>query len=389
MILHICDDNVFFKEIFLQFEIAAPGLSTYIINKPGYLNIKAYTNNKNVLLTENIIENIDNVLMNNKNIKIIIIHGLTNEKVKIVNRYYQKYKFLWVFWGADGLYLNRFKNKWFSQETRVLLKINKIITISLVSAIKNLFSNTILYQLFYYLCKGKYNSDYEKVLAIKRMNYIAPVIPDDYYLLRSKIKVNAQLVPFSIGSLNTLAPIKKMTVETGGNILLGNSADPSNNHIDVLKLLKKYKYDRKVFCPLSYGDTNYRSILVKEGIKLLSHNFIPLFKFLPLEKYHEIINSCDIVVMNHYRQQAMGTIISALYQGKKVFLNDKNYAKRYFERIGVKTYSVQKALVSTILNNDFKEINRIKVNNMKQLEKHYSHEAVIHKTKALIDIVLA
>jgi hypothetical protein len=39
------------------------------------------------------------------------------------------------------------------------------------------------------------------------------------------------------------------------SILLGNSADPSNNHVEALERLLPYRdQDIKIYAPLSYGD---------------------------------------------------------------------------------------------------------------------------------------
>lgn len=256
MLLHICDDNIFFEKYFKNFEIAAPGLSTYLINKNNSIK-RTYSNGRNVWFIKNLSENIDFILNKNSKYKVIIIHGLTNDKVAIVNRYYKKYKFLWVFWGADGLYLRCFNNIWYSKETKVLLRNNGIKSFDQFSRLKNKLTYNSLYQYLYYLFRGKYQSDYEKIKAIKKMDYIAPVIKEDYDVLLSKIRTKAKYIPFTIGSIN-VRPSSPSPVKTEVNILLGNSADPSNNHIDVLKILKKYNYSGKVVCPLSYGDYNYK-----------------------------------------------------------------------------------------------------------------------------------
>ena len=50
--------------------------------------------------------------------------------------------------------------------------------------------------------------------------------------------------------------------------------------------------------------------------------------------------------MNHYRPQAVGNVIAALYMGCKVFLNDTN-AYHYFNDLGCYIYSIESDLRTT------------------------------------------
>ena len=58
--------------------------------------------------------------------------------------------------------------------------------------------------------------------------------------------------------LNLISRIKKSPPKDEKqiiNILIGNSATETNNHIEVLDLLSKFKNeDIKIYVPLSYGD---------------------------------------------------------------------------------------------------------------------------------------
>ncbi|GIN90670.1 hypothetical protein J22TS1_17210 [Siminovitchia terrae] len=106
-------------------------------------------------------------------------------------------------------------------------------------------------------------------------------------------------------------------------IQVGNSADPSNNHIDILITLKKYKNERiQIICPLSYGNENYKDKVIKIGKEIFGDKFQPLVNFMPLDEYLAILAKIDIAIFNHKRQQAMGNIITLLGLGKKVYIRD-------------------------------------------------------------------
>lgn len=110
--------------------------------------------------------------------------------------------------------------------------------------------------------------------------------------------------------------------EDSRNILLGNSSTPTNNHIEAIDRLAELDLkDRKVIVPLNYGDLKYREIVLRYGQDKLGDRFKPLIDFIPFAEYCRLISSCDVVIMNHLRQQALGNIFLALESGAKVFLN--------------------------------------------------------------------
>lgn len=109
------------------------------------------------------------------------------------------------------------------------------------------------------------------------------------------------------------------------NILLGNSADPMNNHMDALKYLRNKRFANcKIFCPLSYGVEEYKEYITNWLKKTLEDRFVPLYSYMMREEYIKFLTTIDVVVMNHNRQQASGNIISALVLGKPVFMKKRS-----------------------------------------------------------------
>jgi hypothetical protein len=106
-------------------------------------------------------------------------------------------------------------------------------------------------------------------------------------------------------------------------LLVGNSADQTNNHSEVFDKLKTFS-NIKVIVPLSYGDNSYAEKTALKGQEYFGENFVALTNFMPLNDYLTLLSTVDIAIFHHNRQQAMGNIITLLGLGKKVYVNKKS-----------------------------------------------------------------
>jgi dTDP-N-acetylfucosamine:lipid II N-acetylfucosaminyltransferase len=124
-------------------------------------------------------------------------------------------------------------------------------------------------------------------------------------------------------------------------IQVGNSADPSNNHMDIFRKLIDFKdYNIEIICPLSYGNMEYREKVIQQGKEVFGDKFKPLTKLLPFEEYLNILAKIDIAIFNHERQQAMGNITTLLGLGKKVYIRDDITTWDFCKEHGLKVYSI-------------------------------------------------
>ncbi len=111
----------------------------------------------------------------------------------------------------------------------------------------------------------------------------------------------------------------------GEDILVGNSATPENNHLEVFALLQHIGIGaRRVLVPLSYGYSRYADDIEAAGRAMFGSQFVALRDFLPLPEYSALLASCRVVIMGHRRQQALGNIVRAIWQGAYVYLDDRN-----------------------------------------------------------------
>jgi len=173
---------------------------------------------------------------------------------------------------------------------------------------------------------------------IARVNYFSCCVPDDFAALQKALPhFKAQFLPLNYYSTeDVFLRGDNLQDLTGDDILLGNSATPTNNHIEGMRALSKLGiYGRKVIVPLSYGDMKYQEKIIQAGYELLGDSFVPLTKYMPLSEYNQTISNCGNYIMNHIRQQAIGNISSALLRGGKVFLRPENPIYKYYTRMGV------------------------------------------------------
>lgn len=171
-------------------------------------------------------------------------------------------------------------------------------------------------------------------------------------------------------------PSKKESTIT---ILVGNSADPSNNHEEILERLAVFKNKNiMVIAPLSYGKKDNVDKVVRVGRKLLGERFTPLTDFLPFNEYLKVLTEVDVAVFNHNRQQAMGNIISLLGLGKKVYLRSDVAQWQLFQDLNIEVHDVSQ-LESTLFNLD----NLPNLGNKEKIKNHFSKSNLIKQLESL------
>ena len=81
--------------------------------------------------------------------------------------------------------------------------------------------------------------------------------------------------------------------------MIGNSAVPTNNHLDILNYLRNNDTTswKKIIIPLSYGGTeSYKKVVIDEGVSLFGDRMMPLQSFMPLDKYTRIMSNCKTAI---------------------------------------------------------------------------------------------
>jgi len=218
--------------------------------------------------------------------------------------------------------------------------------------------------------------------VIKRMAFLVTYIKGDYELAKTRYAAQGKYQECLMYPSNLY---KEHKIDDSDNadetvFLIGNSANPSNNQLEVLEELSKYKDEKiKIYAPLSYGDENgYKRSVILKGEALFGGKFVPLTEFILFDDYLKLLSQVDIAIFNHKRQQAMGNTITLLGLGKKVFLRSDVTQWDFFKEKGLHVYDIKELDIEKIKEN-IKESNRDKIKSvfskdtyMKQLKELFA-----------------
>jgi len=377
-ILHISIDDKFIESANWQFEQIYPGSNKFyiIVRNPEYelQYVKIHSNFE--ILPENT-HTLKRILNEINGYSLVVLHGLDDFRCRIVLRSGRNVKFLWSFWGYEVYNFHPyFKKNIYGSSTKRRFRY----------LIKKSFKRRIADS--YYDVVKKVKETY-RFRAIKRIEYFGFPFEEEFTLL-TKLKIlNSRYIRFTYYPIEFIIKDHENAFINGQNILIGNSATKSNNHLEIFEILKKLPIkERKVIVPLSYGDSGYSNEILKLNLELLPENFEPLTKFYNLEEYNEIIKTCSVFIMNSYRQQGIGNIFAMLWMGARVYLDERNTTYQYLKRKNFSVFSISGDLTSTN-KNVFEPLNRTEINtNREILKKELSTEFLKSELKSQIDSIL-
>ena len=226
----------------------------------------------------------------------------------------------------------------------------------------------------------------DRTFMINRVDYFSAPIQEDYELLKAALgnQFRAVYIQLNYGSVEeSIAPGQRELY--GNDILLGNSATATNNHLEALNMLSSIDVkDRKIIVPLSYGSQEYGDALEKCGRRLLGSNFVPIRNFMPLAEYNSLISSCSIAIMNHRRQQALANIGSILCNGGKLFLDESSVVYKFLKKNGAYVYSVRE--IAEHGTEAFDPLSKAeKERNIEVINQVWGHDIVIDNVNKFVD----
>lgn len=218
---------------------------------------------------------------------------------------------------------------------------------------------------------------------IKKIGQLVTYIPGDIKYVRNEYQAEGKYLQCLMYPSNTYknsgAILGKVKEEL--TVLVGNSADPSNNHFEVLKKLSQFKKQGiKVIAPISYGNKIYAEQVEREGKLLLGDKFQPLTELMPFDEYLKLLSEVDVAVFNHNRQQAMSNTINLLGMGKKVYIRKDVPQWKVFKEAGVEVFDV--ATISDSLFDNSKIIYR---NNINIIESKFSRENLVLQLRVVFN----
>lgn len=247
--------------------------------------------------------------------------------------------------------------------------------------------------LYYYKYRPKnFQSDVYEFMRrsiLKKISKIACFIKGDYELAKKIYNSKASYayvvypIPIDFGYIDSLKIQPDANFIT---ILLGNSSDPSNEHIALINVLKKYKdFNIKIICPLSYGgEVEYAKSVEEYGRNIFGSKFIALKDFIPPEEYAKIIKGIDVAIFQHQRQQGLGTILSLLYTGAKVFIREEITSFATLSQMGLKLFPIDE--VNELDYNSFIHLDdETKLTNKNVISREFSNENYVKIWKNLFE----
>lgn len=222
---------------------------------------------------------------------------------------------------------------------------------------------------------------------IDRVDYIAASYREEFESVTKLIGEKKKWLEFWYFPLEFMVDINNKSLEIKENIIIGNSGNPTNNHIDIIEKIKNYKVFsvNEIIFPLSYGDDQHIKS-VKNSIDLdLPDKGYAMTNFLSLDEYIKIIENCNVYINNARRQQAVGTIVPIIWFGAKVFLSNRNSFYHYLKRIGVEVSCYETDLNEKSINSGLTNL-QIE-NNRKILFENLNEDLVLEKLKKQIEVI--
>ena len=198
--------------------------------------------------------------------------------------------------------------------------------------------------LFRWLLKYKNRHVYARAKLLGKIRYLVTEFEEEFELLKTffpEIK-HLERKAFFYYPIDSLLSEKLLNSKCDGlNCFVGNSSSLHSNHEAIFQVLEDIDLSsKKLFTPLSYGDTRYADYISNLGERLLPNNFVPLRSFVPLEEYYNQFLSASFFIYGNYRQCAVGNIVMAIYFGGKLFLYECNPLFKFFKSLGIVIFSL-------------------------------------------------
>ncbi len=337
-ILHVCHIDKFIPDFieFINENFNTQQHKFLIFGDPAnYPSIKNYVNVKVVGLSKfTQLKGVIEIILEMHKADKIVLHGLFNIRI-VQTLFFLPWvlkKCYWAIWGGDLYAYQKQKNNTWSLKKK----------------------------------------EFYRRFVIKRMGHFITHIKGDYDLARKWYGAKGEwhecfMYPSNLYKDYQLKTKKNDTI----NIQVGNSADPSNNHTEILERLLPYKEQNiRIFTPLSYGDAGYAEELIKFGNAHFGGKFIPLLDFMPINEYLDFLSQIDIAIFNHKRQQAMGNTLTLLGLGKKVYLrSDVTQWSTLLEK-KIKVFDVEHISLSSVPES-------MKIKNKTLIKNIYSQQKLV------------
>lgn len=331
-IIHISKDEKFIDCAIEQFSWYENVESVFFVYCATKSPLYVKTRNKSVAFFSNVDDLIDSV--NALQAEYVLLHSFClnyGDLLKINHR------IIWKMWGFDFY-------------SDIYDRVQRIVSLDLYGKETRRGVTSIKRRLKFYIWRlaalcGKNRTEKKYNQLMFRVEYVATVFDEEYDLAKKRFP-HLKFCPFqyfSGGESNF--DFKDVSFEKPYSIFVGNSLDPTNNHLDILVKLEKLQKPVNVVMPISYsGSPEYKIFLKAECAKLKNVSIRFLETFMERSEYFKLAATCPFAIYGHRRQQAAGNIGQMLKDGVKVFLYKDSINYQYYNNRGYKVFSIDEDL---------------------------------------------
>ncbi len=345
MILHLVTDEKFTDYAITHF-MAEPATSVFVLVQYYNIPITHVKQKDQVRIIRYGSEDYKSLLASLDQYACVFSHGLFGKwQEEVILHTPSSVKVAWMCWGGEIYGLPRLRNQFLSASAKFLLAIKR---------------------LMYRLRRKQLTEDisYVSQSTFNRINYCITDSVEEFEYVNKHLGTNMQHIWYNYYSIEETVGALKDQIVNDMHILLGNSSTFECNHLMAMCQLSRIGLmsNQQVILPLSYGDSWLRERLLQLGPHILHKHFRALTEFMPREEYNQIMCSCGIVIMPHFRQQAFGNILTALWLGAKVFVSKHSIVFPFYARLGLHVYTIEddltKEAISAPLSAELQQHNR-------------------------------
>lgn len=342
MNLHLMSDNKFLDNFIKVSEELQNNNNKYVVYKAQKDKHLKYIKSSEVEIklwgTEKFDELVKKVFEYDK----VFIHCLKEEAVEFINNLPPiRPKIYWIFYGFDFFTPQLFYNFLFDNKTKeIFWQNNKI----------GRYLPKIIFEKLYSLTKFK--SKLKKAKAISQIDYFMHWNDKDLSFINKYYPNEMEFLEFNyLGTQGDMEYIEKLnnnaSLDTNTNletkILVGNSATPTNNHLDIYEILKAELCLKNfsIYSLLSYGSPKYKDSICDLGKMIFGDKFNPITDFMELRTFYKFLQTMNVGIFGSNRTQAAGNIFVLILLGKKVFLKKENTIFQMLKEKGLFIYSIE------------------------------------------------
>lgn len=224
---------------------------------------------------------------------------------------------------------------------------------------------------------------------VRNLDEIACLLKEDYNLAvevtgtKAKYRHLFYPNPVNLEKVHQFSLHRNSAFESDAyiSVLVGNSADPSNNHLEVFEALQRLPEEEKmklrIICPLAYGNFRYAAEVKNYGERSFGNRFVGIYELQEPEEYAKLLSTVNVAIFNHRRQQALGNILALLAAGKTVFIRSDTTTWKFLKSNNLKVFDTIELLAKPELIFKYLDKEFVKQNSEIVVNK-FGYERCLH-----------